>query len=405
MSRRSFDYIIVGGGIIGCALARTLSAQRQRVLLLEKELSVALHTSGRNSGVVHSGFNAKPGTLKARFCVEGNDAIRQYVQSRDIPFEAVGTYVVATEEHELSVLKELKKRGDSNGVPHLQLLPIKEVEKREPNVKGLMALFAPTGGIIDARVLAVSLAQEAVQSGATVTYWQEVQKVHEQATSIDVITTDNRYSAGFLINAAGLFADRLAHGMGVGTEYMILPFRGSYCTIQRQGTPIINSMIYPVPDLALPFLGVHLTKTVHDTILVGPNAVPAFGREAYQGGGMQIAGLMEWARHPAVWKAFIKNRNLMNLAWQELGRSISKRRFWEGANRLVRGLTQEHLISGRRAGIRPQLIRSDGQLVDDLVIESTSRTVHILNVVSPGMTSALAFAKWLADRLERKHLG
>ena len=396
MSDKAYDVAIIGGGIIGCALARELARRFSKVLLLEKESSVAYHTSGRNSGVVHSGFNPKPGTLKARLCVEGSRLIRQYCKERGIPCEQVGTFIVATEEGQVPILGQLKQRGETNGVQGIEILPIERVREREPNVKGIAAMYSPTGAIVDSRALTRSLADDAVKLGATLVLGQEVTRITETSDAADITTRQDAYRARIVVNCAGLHADRLAHMMGVGREFTIAPFRGEYFVVRRSGPPLIRSMVYPVPHPLVPFLGVHLTRTIDGSVLIGPNAVPAFGREAYKRGQVHLRDLAEMVSHKGVWNALLCNRALTKVAWNELRNSCSQRHFWQEASRLVTGLKVDDLALGSRVGIRPQLIRSNGQLLDDLVIESTARSIHILNVVSPGMTSALAFARWFS---------
>ena len=400
MKTGAYNIVIIGGGIIGCALAREFASRFSKVLLLEKESSVAYHTSGRNSGVVHSGFNAKPGTLKAHLCVEGSKLIRRYCQERRIPCEQVGTYVMAAEESQLAILSELKNRGEKNGVPGIEILPMEQVHAREPNVKGIAAMYSPTGAIVDSQALTRALAEDAAKLGVTVVLGQEVTHIHEQTDSARVMTGQDAFSAQLVVNCAGLHADRLAHLMGVGKEYVIAPFRGEYFVVRRSGPPLIRSMVYPVPHPLVPFLGVHLTKTIDGSVLIGPNAVPAFGREAYKWGQVHLRDLAEMVSHKGVWNALLRNRALTKVAWNELRNSCSQRHFWQEASRLVTGLKLEDLALGSRVGIRPQLIRSNGQLLDDLVVEATNRSLHILNVVSPGMTSALAFARWFSGGLD-----
>jgi L-2-hydroxyglutarate oxidase LhgO len=391
----AFDVAIVGGGIVGCALARELSARFKKVVLIEKEPAVALHTSGRNSGVVHSGFNPHPGTLKAKFCVEGSREIRRYCEERKIACEQVGTWVVATEAEKVPVLHELKTRGEQNGVPGLEVLPIESVKKLEPNVKGLQALHSPTGAIVDSKGLATAIANEARERGVTLMTGQEVMGLKEQADHVALQCRAQTIRCELLINCAGLHADRLAHWMGVGLDLVVAPFRGEYFVVRR---PVIRSMIYPVPHPVVPFLGVHLTKSIDGTVLLGPNAVPAFGREAYGPWNVNVRDVAQMLSHRGVWSALITNRTLVKIAWNEWRHSRSRAHFWREASKLVDGLRQEELTLGRRVGIRPQLIRANGHLVEDLVIETTPRSVHVLNVVSPGMTSAIPFGRWVASR-------
>ncbi|MBI1870570.1 MAG: L-2-hydroxyglutarate oxidase [Chlamydiae bacterium] len=393
---RLYDILIVGGGIVGCSLAKELGRRFDRVLVLEKENGVAFHTSGRNSGVIHSGFNQKPGTLKAQLCVDGNRQTRAYCKERQIPCEEVGTYVVATREEELPSLHQLKAKGDKNGVPGIEILSIEEVRRREPNVKGLAALFSPTGAIVDSVKFAQALRDDAERLGVGFGFGEEVMHIKERKDEVKVSTNRWTYQAQLLINCAGLHADRLAHLMKVGREYMINPFRGEYFVVGGKSVSIINSMIYPVPNPEFPFLGVHLTKTIAGSILIGPNAVPAFGREAYSKWSFNLKDFSQMIFHRGLWKALRTNRLLREVAWSELKNSCSKKHFLKEASRLVDGLRLEDLTLAKRVGIRAQLIRSDGQFQDDLVVETTRRSIHLLNVVSPGMTSALPFAQWLS---------
>ncbi len=396
MTEKLYDIAIIGGGIVGCALARALGSRFDKVLLLEKEAGVACHTSGRNSGVVHSGFNPTPGTLKAKLCVEGSKLIRELCRDRGVRCEQVGTFVVAVEERELPILESLKKKGEQNGVPGVEIVPIEQVRASEPNVKGLAAFHSPSGAIVDSKGLTQAVADEAKRRGVTFEFGHEVVAIRERAEAVKLTTKTGTFAAQLLVNCAGLHADRLAHVMGVGRDYVIAPFRGEYFVVRKPGPPIIRSMVYPVPNPIVPFLGVHLTKSVDGTVLVGPNAVPAFGRESYRRFSIGWRDVAEIAMHKGTWNAFRHNRALVGIAWNELRHSCSRRHFHAEASRLVSGLEFGDLTLGSRVGIRPQLIRTNGHLVEDLVIETTPRSIHILNVVSPGMTSSLAFADWVS---------
>ncbi len=396
MTRTVYDIAIIGGGIVGCALARALGTRFDKVLLLEKERGVARHTSGRNSGVVHSGFNPTPGTLKAALCVEGGRLIHELCRDHGVRYEQVGTLVVAVEERELPILDHLKKKGEQNGVPGIEIVPIEQVRSYEPNVKGIAAFHSPAGAIVDSAGLTQAVADDAKRAGVDIVLGQEVLAVREGATDAEVTTRAGTFATQLVVNCAGLHADRLAHMMGVGRNYVMVPFRGEYFIVRKPGPPIIRSMVYPVPNPIAPFLGVHLTKSVDGTVLVGPNAVPAFGREAYSRFSVGWKDLREIATHKGIWNAFRKNRALVEVAWNELRNSCSRRHFYAEASRLVFGLSPEDLALGSRVGIRPQLIHANGHLVEDLVIETTPRSIHVLNVVSPGMTSSLAFADWVS---------
>jgi L-2-hydroxyglutarate oxidase len=399
MSTADFDIAIIGGGIVGTSLARELSSRSCRILLLEKESGVGRHTSGRNSGVIHSGFNAKPGSLKAQLCVEGSRILRAFCQERSIPMEEVGTLVVAAHANEIDRLAALKKRGDENGVPGLEIISGNELRRREPNALGEGALLSPTGAIVDSLVVVQELAREAMEKGVMVAISREVEQIIERPSAVIVRTPETAYTAQLVINCAGLYSDRLAHLMGAGRDYIVAPFRGEYFAVQS-AQPLVRSMLYDVPDPVFPFLGIHVTRTVTGTVLLGPNAVPALGREAYSPRQFNIRDMAELIGHKGFWNALIHNRRLFNLARRELRNSYSKTHFLKQAGQLVQGLSADMLTAETRVGIRPQLINSKGQLVDDLVIETTPRSVHLLNVVSPGMTSALAFARWVSQRID-----
>src|SRR3989475_11480068 len=281
MNDQFHDMAIIGAGVVGCAIARELGGRFKSVLLLDKEAAVGFHTSGRNSGVVHAGFNPKPGTLKARLCVEGNRRLAEYAQTNSVPFRRVGTFVVARNDAEAKVIEALRQNGLANGVPGIEIINGETLRRHEPNAIGEAALHAPTGGIIDSVALVRSLADAAQKSGVEFLFGHHVTGIEEQTDHIGLLVGAKRISAELMVNCAGLYADKLAHMLGVGRSYVILPFRGEYYSVRHSDPSLIRSMVYPAPDPAFPFLGVHLTAAVDGTVLIGPNAVPAFGREAY----------------------------------------------------------------------------------------------------------------------------
>ncbi len=396
---RQYNIVIIGGGIVGCSLARELGKRFKKIVLLEKEHVVAFHTSGRNSGVFHSGFNQKSGTLKAKFCVEGNRLARNYCNERGIPCHKVGTYVVATEEEQVPRLDDIKKRAQANGVSDVEIVNHSELKKREPQVHGVAAFFSPTGAIVDSIRFTQSVAEEARQTGVDIVLSQEVKHIEEKKEAVYVQTQNNCYISEFVINCAGLHADRIAHQMGVGLEFSITPFRGEYFETNASATRLVRGMIYAIPHPDFPFLGVHVTPTVHNTMILGPNAVLAMGREAYGRWSFNLSDMFSMLCHGGFLKALLKNSPLRQVAWQELKNSCSKTHFLKEAGSLVNGLKMEDFKLSKRVGIRAQLIHKNGEFVDDLVIEKTERSIHLLNVVSPGMTSALPFAKWLSERI------
>lgn len=388
---QGYSVAIIGGGVVGCALAIALASRFKRIVVLEKEAAPGLHASGRNSGVVHSGFNPKPGTLKARLCVEGNRRLAEYAQTNGVPFRRVGTFVVARNETEAKVVEALCRNGEANGVPGIEIISGEALRRYEPNALGAVALHAPTGGIIDSAALVRSLAISAQKTGVEFLFDHRVTGVEERTSHVELSVGGKKVPTEFLINCAGLYADKLAHMMGAGRSYAIIPFRGEYYAITPNGHPLIRSMVYPAPDLAFPFLGVHLTATVGGMVLIGPNAVPAFGREAYSRLSFNIREMAE----QFLWKGtrqLLKDSHVRRTAIWEIRRSFSKKIFAAEASEVVRGVRPESLRS-YRAGIRAQLVSESGQLIEDLLVERTPRSLHLLNVVSPGMTCAIPFAE------------
>lgn len=390
-----YDVLIIGAGVTGVAIAWTLARRKPRLKLavLEKEDGVARHTSGRNSGVVHAGFNPKPGSLKARFCMEGNRLIHEVCASMGVPLRNVGTLVVARTQGEGAILEELYRRGEANGVPELQLLGKKELVSREPHVRGGAALFAPTGSVIDSRRFVEALAEEA--RGVCFRFEQRVRSIEERSSFYRILTDRGEFQSQYLINAAGLYADLIAHMLGVGTEYTILPFRGEYYYVRK--SHLVKAMVYPVPDLRYPFLGIHFTPTAYGELKVGPNAVLALGRESYRNLQIHLGETLSMAWDRRIWKLW--NSDFLRMASQHLWTSLSKRAFLKEANQLVEGLEMKDLIKGPPPGNRAQLVDAHGQLIDDLVVERQETAIHILNVVSPGFTCALPFAEYVVSLL------
>lgn len=397
---RMFDVVVVGAGVIGTAIARELALQRPKwaVAVLEKEPGPARHTSGRNSGVVHAGFNQKPGTFKAKLCVEGNRRLRALGAQGKVPLQVLGTLVVAAEQREIAVLEELLKRGQDNGVEGLRLLSGSELRALEPNALGIAALHAPTGGIVDSGALVRRLAAEATEAGVRFFYEHKITSLEETGKGYEAAVYSpsgaTRVRSKILINAAGLYADVIARQLGVGAGYAIIPFRGEYYKIRPEKAGCVRSMIYPAPDTRYPFLGVHWTKKIDGGLAVGPNAVLAFGRESYRATDIHVGETLAMVATAPFWR-MLGNPEFRQAARRQMAVSLSRRRFFQEAARLVKGCRMDDLIPGS-AGNRAQLVNRQGELVDDIVVETRGASVHILNAVSPGMTSSLPFAEHIA---------
>ena len=396
------DVAIVGGGVIGCSVARALSLRfpDKKIVVVEKEASVAKHTSGRNSGVIHSGINLKPGTLKARLCVEGNRRLRQYCRRRGIPMREVGTVVLARTPDELEAIEELKERGRANGVPDVRIIDREELSKIEPYASGLSALHAPTGSIVDPQALVESIARDAKERGISLLFGRKVDGLNEHENGVEALIGGRRLKAGLLINCAGLYADKIARMAGVGEGFTIVPFRGDYFRLIPQKSHLVRSMIYPPPDFDVPFLGIHFTKTVLGDVILGPNAALAFGRESYSYSDIDPSEAAETLTDDGFLR-LVSNREFLASAVREMRTSLFRHMFLREAQSLVPAVGMKDLAKDR-AGNRAQLVDKRGNLVDDFVIRYTEHTVHILNTVSPGLTSSLAFADLILAELSKK---
>ncbi|MBI4503309.1 MAG: L-2-hydroxyglutarate oxidase [Gemmatimonadetes bacterium] len=387
------DIIVIGAGAIGASTALHLARRGAKVTLLEKEAQPAQHQSGRNSGVIHAGYNLKPGSLKARYCVEGSRRLRQYCREKDIPMFQGGILIVARTETERSVLAELKTQADGNGVQAI-MLSREELKKIEPHAEGIAALQAPEGASFDTEAYVRSLLAEATALGAQVTYGVEVTDSRETAGNVTVRTTNGSLTAAVLVNCAGLQADRVAGP--VAADMRVIPFRGYYAELVPSAHHLVNSHIYAAPDLAFPFLGIHLSRKSDGRVIVGPGAMLAFGREAYHFFGGNLRDLWQSLTWPG-FRRMCRDSRFLELVRSETLKSLSLRYIWKEARLLVPELKASDLVRSY-AGNRAQMVSRDGKLVDDIVVRDTGRTVHVLNAVSPGLTCSLPFGEEIANR-------
>ncbi|MEU9705956.1 L-2-hydroxyglutarate oxidase [Streptomyces sp. NPDC014870] len=385
------DVLVIGGGIVGLstAYALTRAAPGTRVTVLEKEHGPARHQTGRNSGVIHSGIYYRPGSLKARFAVKGAAEMVKFCAEYGLPYEVTGKLIVATGRDELPRLHALVQRGRENGIPVRELGPA-QIAEYEPNVRGLAAIHVGTTGICDYGAVAEQLAEA---SGARILYGSEVTAVDRRPWGVAVRTAAGTVVRGrVLVNCAGLQCDRVARLAGDEPGMRIVPFRGEYYELADPS--LIRGLVYPVPDPAFPFLGVHLTRGVDGGVHVGPNAVPALAREGYDWSVVRpgdLAGTLAW---PGAWQIA---REHWRYGAGELRRSLSKRAFTEAVRRLLPAVEETDL---RRApaGVRAQAVLRDGTLVDDFLIREAHRTVHVLNAPSPAATASLPIGREVASR-------
>lgn len=387
------DVLVVGGGIVGLAAAYALTRARPgtRVTVLEKEPGPARHQTGRNSGVIHSGIYYRPGSLKARYAVRGAAEMIKFCAEYGIPHEVTGKLIVATDRAELPRLHALVQRGRENGIPVRELGPA-QMAAYEPCVRGLAAIHVGTTGICDYGAVADQLARA---SGVEVRHDAEVVRIDRRAgLGVAVRTAAGDVVRGrVLVNCAGLHCDRVARMTGDDPGMRIVPFRGEYFTLTRPG--LVRGLVYPVPDPAFPFLGVHLTRGVDGGVHVGPNAVPALAREGYGWSVVrprELAGTLGW---PGSWR-------LARRHWRygagELRRSLSKGAFAEAVRRLLPAVRAEDLVPAA-AGVRAQAVLRDGTLVDDFLIRESPRAVHVLNAPSPAATASLPIGREVARRV------
>ncbi|MFI7339425.1 L-2-hydroxyglutarate oxidase [Streptomyces sp. NPDC050085] len=389
------DVVVVGGGIVGLATAYAISrtAPGTRVVVLEKEAGPARHQTGRNSGVIHSGIYYRPGSLKARFAVGGAAEMVKFCAEYGIAHEVTGKLIVATGRAELPRLHALVQRGRENGIP-VRELGAPQIQEYEPEVRGLAAIHVGTTGIADYRAVAEHLAEA---SGAEIRYGADVVRIDRRPARGVALQTaaGDVVRAKVLVNCAGLQCDRIARLTGDDPGMRIVPFRGEYFDLARP--ELVRGLVYPVPDPAFPFLGVHLTRGIGGggrSVHVGPNAVPALAREGYDWGVIrprELAGTLAW---PGSW-------HIARRHWRygagELRRSASKRAFTEAVRRLLPAVTPEDLLPAP-SGVRAQAVLRDGTLVDDFLIREGARTVHVLNAPSPAATASLPIGREVARR-------
>ncbi|HYA10124.1 MAG TPA: L-2-hydroxyglutarate oxidase [Thermoplasmata archaeon] len=389
--------VVVGAGIIGLATAYTLLRQRPGLplVVLEKEGRAGTHQTGHNSGVIHSGVYYRPGSLKAQLCRRGRDLLLEYLRSHDIPFRICGKVIVATQRSDLEPLAELGRRARANGVPDVRFLQAEELRQLEPEVAGATALHVPGTGIVDYAAVVRSLVAEVEAMGGEVRTHRGVEQVEIAPGGIRVTTGDETIEGGFLVNAAGLQADRVARLAGLVPPCIIVPFRGEHYTLSRRGGGLVHGLVYPVPDPDMPFLGVHLTPRLDGSVEAGPNAVLALAREGYRRTDLDGADLAGTLLYPG----------FARMAWRywpasirEMLRSLSRGMFLDDLRRMVPALELGDL-AGWGAGVRAQALGPRGELFDDFLLVEANRVLHVLNAPSPAATSSLAIAEHLVARI------
>ncbi len=392
------DLAIVGGGILGLALARELTHRypRSSVCVLEREDELCAHQTGHNSGVIHAGVYYQPGSLKARLCVEGARELYAYCAEREIPFEMCGKLIVATERAELGRLEELERRGRANAVPGLRRVEEAGIRELEPHARGIAGLHSPTTGIVDFAAVSRAYAQDAIEGGARIATGCGVHGVRPTARALRLEHARGSTEATHAIFCAGAWSDRLAVMAGAPADPRIVPFRGAYLRLASERRELVRALIYPVPDPALPFLGVHLTRHIDGEVLIGPTALMVLARDAYRLGRVRREDALQTLCWPGTWRMLAR---WWRTGVDELGHAVSRPAFARAAARYVPELHARDLRPAF-AGVRAQALARDGRLVDDFAFSTTERALHVRNAPSPAATSSLAIARYVADRAE-----
>jgi L-2-hydroxyglutarate oxidase len=394
---RPCDLAVIGAGIVGLATAAAVLRRFPglRVVVLEKEQGVGAHQSGRNSGVIHSGVFYRPGSQKARLCVEGAHAMTRFCEERGVPLRRCGKLVVATEEAELPRLDEIHRRGLANGVAGLTLLSPEEIREVEPACRGLRALHVPDVAVTDFAAVTAALAAVVAERAGEIRTGGRVTAIRTGDGGMTLVTVAGEVPARFAVNCAGLHSDRIARMAGADPGLAIVPFRGEYFEIGIARSRAVNGLIYPVPDPDLPFLGAHLTKRLDGGVLAGPNAVLALKREGYRRADIDLRDVMDLVRFGGFWSMARRN---WRAGVSELWRSLSRRAFAAALRRLLPDLQEEDLRPAG-AGVRAQAVDAAGRFVDDFRVVPAGRMVHVLNVPSPAATAALAIGERIAGTL------
>jgi L-2-hydroxyglutarate oxidase len=394
-----YDVTVVGAGLIGLSTAMHLLERHPnlRVCVIEKNDGPGAQQSGHNSGVIHSGIYYKPGSFKARFCVEGRASMTQFCIENEIPTWTCGKLIVATREDEIPRLEALLERGSANQVEGLELVEPERIKEIEPHVKAIKALWAPKTGIVDFRQVAQVYVEKVRTAGGEVRFNSKVNNVKRVGDGIVLETDSGTVETRNVVNCAGLHSDVVARMMGVDPKLRIIPFRGEYYTLKKEREHLVKGLIYPVPDPAFPFLGVHFTQTMKGFVEAGPNAVLALKREGYRKRDLSVGDFMGTLTYPGFWRMAL--REWKTGMW-EINRSLRKGVFVKSLQMLIPEVKADDLGEGG-SGVRAQAVAPNGALLDDFRIEEAPNAVHVLNAPSPGATSSLVIGRYIVDMAEK----
>ena len=387
-----YDVAIVGAGIVGLSTALKLQEQGKNVLVLDKEKSPGTHQSGRNSGVIHSGIYYKPQSFKSNLCIRGRELLIDFMNSESIPFRIEGKIVV---DHDIEKITHLNNRAKELNMDGVRPLERNEILDLEPNCKFESALYVPQAGVVDYKVVTETIAKKFETLGGTVKYFQKIKSI-DSKNDLKILTSDKEtFTSEYLINCAGLFSDTVALMDDIKPNLRIIPFRGEYFVFNQDKSHLVNNMIYPISDPNLPFLGIHLTKTVDGQIEAGPNAVLAFAKEGYKWSNINVFEFSKTILYKGMWKL---GKKYFGTGISEMYRSLNKRVFLKEILNYIPNVELKDL-EPRVAGVRAQAVGSNGDLIDDFVFEEGNNSLHVLNAPSPAATASLAIGEYIAEKI------
>ena len=396
-----YDIAIIGGGIVGAATFYKLQHKNpnKRIVLIEKEMKLAGHQTGNNSGVIHSGLYYKPGSLKAKNCIKGRHELVAFAKKYDIPHDVCGKIVVATHENELDNLEKIYQIGLQNKIEGLKKISSKEIKEFEPHVDGIAGLLVPCTGIIDFVAATNKMAELALEAQplSKMVLGCEVKDIIKSDDSSTIVTNQNDFETKHIVFCAGLQADRLAKKDGVKLKEKVVGFRGDYYELTKQGMHKVKHLIYPVPNPDFPFLGVHFTRMTNGEIECGPNAVFTFKREGYRKTDFSLKDTFDALTYKGTWKLFFKN---MKFGIDEYRRAFSKKLFLKTLQRMIPSLTMDDIKPGR-SGVRALLLSEEGDTRDDFRVEYHDNAIHVLNAPSPAATASLAIGDYISEEFEK----
>ena len=390
--KKIYTHAVIGAGIVGLSVALKLQSSGNNVLVLDKETTPGKHQSGRNSGVIHSGIYYKPNSFKSNLCIRGRELLLEFLEEENIPFRLEGKIVVDADVNKLSSLAE---RANQLNMEDVKVLEKSDILTLEPNCKFENALHVPQAGVVDYGVVTKKLASKFQSLGGTIEYFQKIKSIKTK-NDLKILESNNSiFQSEFLINCAGLYSDNIAQLDNVEPELRIIPFRGEYFTISEEKSYLVNNMIYPISDPDLPFLGIHLTKTVDNKIEAGPNAVLAFAKEGYDWSKINISEFSKTIFYTGMWKL---GRRYFSTGISEMYRSLNKDVFLREILKYIPDITKKDLTP-RIAGVRAQAVGKEGSLIDDFVFERKNQSLHVLNAPSPAATASLAIGEHIVKEI------